>query len=165
MEEEPNKATPSTTSMTWIGLHFITSAMAVSKPQEKINEVLTICSTWLRKFPLLAAKSSNLLGKLFHETQCVRTARFFISRILITLRATQATGWVPIDPEFKLDIQCFRRFVPSYNGIHLMNPPVHITATIELDSCLTGCGAIFDSRYYHTPYPDFMLDQCKPICH
>ena len=55
--------------------------------------------------------------------------------------------------------------MPSYNGIHLMNPPVHITATIELDSRLTGCGAIFASQYYHTPYPDFLLDQCKPICH
>ena len=72
---------------------------------------------------------------------------------------------MPIDPEFKLVIQWFRRFLPSYNGIHLLNPPVHITATVELDSCLTGCGAIFASQYYHTPYPDFILDQCKPICH
>ena len=85
--------------------------------------------------------------------------------MLITLRNTPHRGWVPLDEDFKRDVRWFMAFLPDYNGVHLLDSNLRTSHHVELDSCLTGCGAIFGDQYYHNPYPDFITQQNRPICH
>ena len=65
-------------------------------------------------------------------------------------------------PEYvKKDLLWWNEFLPQYNGISMMelenwsNPD----AIFRSDSCSTGCGGFWNDFYFHTKFPDFILNQ------
>lgn len=156
--ESEHKAIFPCTQMIWIGIEFDSILMQMRMPQHKIEETLALCRSWRTKAHATRSQLQKLLGKIFHIAQCCRPARLFVSRMLDTLRAAPLHGQAALDAEFKKDIEWFLSFLPMYNGIHLMQPePADIT--LEVDSCLSGCGGICGTQYYHTTFPDFILDR------
>ena len=163
LREALEKATPPTTRLTWIGVEFDTELMEMRIPEQKVKETLRLVREWALRQSATRLQLQSLLGKLLHISQCVKPARLFVSRMLETLRSAPPTGYAALDPEFQRDIDWFLRFLPSYNGIHLINTPVG-DEHVELDSCLSGCGAIYRGEYYHEVFPEHILAQNMPIC-
>lgn len=164
VKEATEKATPPTTKMFWIGVEFDTIDMIVRVPQFRIHETLSLCDQWVNLVCANRRQLQQLLGKLFYISQCVRPARLFVSRMLDTLRAAPLHGAINLSWDFKQDLLWFFRFLADYNGIHLIDPPT-IQETVEIDSCLTGCGGIYAQEFYHATFPTFVLEQNRPICH
>lgn len=164
VKESIDKAVAPTTRMTWIGIDFDTIEMIMRVPESHINDTLTIILGWASRQSATRQQLQQLLGKLFFISHCVKPARLFVSRMLATLRAAPMTGTIMLDEEFKKDLLWFNRFLPEYNGVHLIDSPTGHEA-VELDSCLSGCGAIYGQEYYHTTFPDSILRQRRPICH
>ena len=164
LQEAPEKATPPTTKMVWIGLEFDTVNMQVKIPENKLQEMAHMTKTWLERKTASKHQLQSVLGKYFHIAQCVRPARLFLSRMLDTLRRAPDTGKVTLDDDFKKDLLWFDRYMASTNGIYIIHP-TRETITIELDSCLSGCGAICLSEYYASEFPAHINDARHPICH
>lgn len=150
------------TSMPWIGIEFDTLAMEIRIPQAKLTDTLTLLRTWAVKTAATRHQLQQLLGKLFHIAQCCKPARLFLGRMLDTLRSAPTQGDVPLDADFQKDIHWFLTFLPTYNGIHMMQPRLP-EIYIDADSCLSGCGAICAGQYYHRPFPDFIVQQSRHI--
>ena len=164
IQENESKACAPTQVMTWIGITFDTVRMEMRIPPEKITEVLCLIATWNSMKYASRNQLQKLLGKLFFIAQCCKPARLFVNRMLDTLRHSPPEGVVSLSPEFQKDVMWFSTFLPSYNGVHLLQPSVP-SIVVEADSCLTGCGAICGSEYYHTVFPDFVLRVPLSICH
>lgn len=164
VKEATEKAQPPTTKMFWIGVEFDSMAMVMRVPYFRIEETLDLASTWINRKNATRRHLQQLLGKLFYISQCVRPARLFVSRMLDTLRAAPHQGVINLSLEFKQDLLWFLRFLPDYNGIHLIDVPT-ANETVELDSCLTGCGGVHNGQFYHTTFPSFILNEHRPICH
>lgn len=161
LEEATHKRVSPSTIVTWIGIEFDTVALEIRLPKVKLDDTLALLQMWKGKHTATRHQLQQLLGKLFHVAQCCKPARLFV-QMLETLRSTPLQGTVPLNAEFKKDIVWFLTFLPSYNGIHLMQPdPTEIY--IEADSCLSGCGAICAMQYYHTQFPDFITQRGLPI--
>ena len=68
-------------------------------------------------------------------------------------------GMVQASLEFKQDVQFFLDLLPIFNGRRMMGkqllPYQH---QVELDACLTGCGAVAGDQYYATQFPKEVRD-------
>ncbi len=150
--------------MIWIGVEFDTVAMTVRIPDFRIEETLDLLRDWHGKTCATRHDIQKILGKLHFISRCVKPARLFVNRMLDTLRAAPATGVIQLSANFKKDLSWFLAFLPQYNGIHCLEPSRH-TFTLEVDSCLTGCGGICLPQYYHRTFPLFILEEHHHICH
>ena len=165
VQESVEKSTEPTTIFTWIGIVFDTTKMQIRMPEDKIKDTIAILSVWAEKQTATRLQLQQLLGKLFHIAKCVKPARLFVGRMLDTLRnSTHHTHSVRLSDEFQKDIAWFRRFMPDYNGIHLIKCAMpHIQ--VHVDSCLTGCGGFWHTHYYHGEFPKCIINAQYPICY
>ena len=152
------KAISPTLCLPWIGVEFDTQAMEIRMPQEKIDDTLDLLNEWRHRTKATLPQLRKLLGKLFHIGQTCKPARLFVSRMLETLRAAPRVGTIGLSDSFQRDITWFLSFLPMYNGLHLLQPSPP-TFTVEVDSCLTGCGGFCDGYFYHTQFPPFITQQ------
>ena len=132
-------------------------------PQGKIDDTINLLHNWQDKTLATRTELQTLLGKLFHIAQCCKPARLFVSRMLDTLRQANYTEPVTLDADFFKDIKWFRSFLPRFNGIHLIDRRVDVTA--QVDSCLTGAGGIWGKLFYAARFPLFIQEEGHPICH
>lgn len=158
LREADEKATPPSTSMTWLGVHFDTVAMTMSIPDTKIEECLQITNSWINKTRCTTSQLRSILGKLFHISQCSHTLRLFVNRLLDLLRSAPEQGVINIDNEARADIAWINTFLPQYNGIQLITPTPSLDIPLIVDSCLTGAGAHFGKLAYHCAYPAHIKD-------
>ena len=158
IQEAMHKANPPSTHTTWLGIEFHTDSLMVLMPEAKIRNILDILKTeWLHKTYATRRQLQRILGKLLYLSQTVKPARLFVSRMLETLRSATTQSRVKLSLDFKRDVNWFIRFLPSYNGRHMMQPTITETP-IEVDSCLTGCGGLWGNSYYHEQFPDFIME-------
>ena len=162
LQEAVDKASAPSTRMRWIGLDFDSENMEIRIPTDKIDQVSALTQAWLNRRYATKHEMQELLGKYFHVGQCVRPARLFLARMLDTLRRTPDAGSHLIDEEFRKDLKWFATYLRDTNGIYIIQPRTR-TIEIELDSCLTGCGAICGSQYYALQFPDAVLEQTHHI--
>lgn len=164
VSEATNKTSYPATKMLWIGFWFDTIKMEVRIPEDKIDEVRTLLLQWRGKQKASRKQIQRLLGKLFYISQCCKPARLFVSRMLDTLREAPHQGMVTLSTDFQKDVSWFVDLMPSYNGIHLLQPsPPDVTAAV--DSCLTGIGGLCGTTFYATQIPQFVQEEYHPIHH
>lgn len=90
-------------------------------------------------------------------------ARLYLNRIIAALTGPIQDP-VTLEPDFQLDVAWFDAFLSKYNGISLIpRRPLKECEAVELDSCLTGCGAIFGRLYYMEKYPSKITSMNLPI--
>ena len=78
--------------MVWLSLQFVTLAMTVSLPQDKLSEIQLLIHTWSLKPMATLQDLGTLLGKLLHVAQVYPQARLFLNRMLDTLRQCPEKG-------------------------------------------------------------------------
>ena len=84
--------------------------------------------------------------------KCVRPARRFMSRILLTLWDAPHVGKHLVPEDLLLDIQWFRRYARDANGIVQIPEAPRTTWVIECDSSLQGGGAYSPTHFYAEHY-------------
>ena len=57
-----------------------------------------------------------------------------------------------VTSDFHKDLNWFNTFLYSYNGVTLYDTK-HVHATIALDACLSGLGAVYNDMVYALPIP------------
>ena len=92
----------------------------------------------------------SLLGYLLYIHKCVRPARYFLNRMLQTLRSNYGQASIKLDAEFHRDLRWFERFLLLYNVVSLYN---HSTCChqVHLDACLQGLGGVWQNYVCHLP--------------
>ena len=135
-----------------LGVEIDTENFTVSVPSEKLENIKKICQSWKNKTKCTKRELQSLLGSLLYISKCVKNSRFFLNRMLNTLRAHFGTDAINLDQDFHRDLNWFLRFLPQFNGTAFFNhTPVHMT--IELDACLVGLGAICMNQVYAIEIP------------
>ena len=166
LEENPEKVVPPTQRLTWLGIEFDSVAMTMRIPDSKIQEINVILNLWDDRRVANRTQVQSLLGLLNFVGAVSPPARVYTNRILHFLRAMPPTGFVEIDTEFREDLKFFNELFPAYNGISIINKtPVNSADSIELDACLTGCGAICSDQYYSCTFPHQVLGENHHISH
>ena len=142
------------TKVTCLGVEVDTKTLTVAIPSEKVSEILKKCHQWSHKTYATKNELQSLLGSLLYISKCVKSSRTFLNRMLDTLRRHFGTDNIVLDIEFHRDLNWFKKFLKKFNGTAFFDHRP-VKATIELDACLQGLGAIYRNQVYAIPIPHY----------
>ena len=152
LEISRKKLVPPCTAAICLGILVDSVNRTISIPDEKLKEIVEICQVWRTKSTCTKTQLQSLLRSLLYITKCVRPARFFLNRMLQVLRDGHACKQIHLTTDFHRDLHWFNTFLSSYNGVTFYdNSQIH--ATIALDACLSGLGAVYKDMVYALPIP------------
>ena len=72
--------------------------------------------------------------------------------MLDLLRSQGDNRVIKLTQAFKRDLRWFDKFLCDYNGVSMYYHK-SVDHTVELDACLEGLGAVWNSHVYHLPIP------------
>ena len=160
LEESPTKACPPSTIATCLGVQFDTVQMTMSVTPERLAEIESLLSVWSVRRSATKSELQSLVGKLSFVSKCVRQSRLFLARILALLRTLKRNHYRSrLTGEFRKDIAWWLRFMRSYNGVSIISS-LSWTApdtVFSTDACLSGCGGLSSSQYFHVVFPSDVL--------
>ena len=108
----------------------------------------------------------SLLGLLHFVASVSPPVRVYTNRMLLNLREMPRTGGSSLSLGYKRDLAFFLRLLPAHNGIRILDKAsVPCQEFLELDACLTGCGATTREQYYAETFPDSVLEGGHLIAH
>ncbi len=84
MEESKSKACEPATKMIFLGILFDSVKMSLEVTPERLQEIRTLVSVWLRKSNATKKEVQSLIGKLSFVSSCVRPGRVFIQSMLVS---------------------------------------------------------------------------------
>ena len=152
--------------LTWLGIQFDTLQMTMSLSQEKLVEIADTLRTWQEKPRATLKEVQSIFGLLQFVTSVAPPARLFSNRILETMREMRPDRSTTLSWGFRRDIKFFQDLIPDFKGVKVMDksdiPTQH---SLELDACLTGCGAICGEEFYGRTFPEQVVAQQHPIAH
>lgn len=167
LEESLDKAIPPSTSCIMLGILFDTVAMVMKVTPERVIEISLLTEQWLCKIECSKTELQQLLGKLQFVCRCVRPGRVFLARLLNFLRQFNVSDntCLSIPEVAQKDILWFHRFLPEFNGVHIIPASVWESPdiTFATDACLVGCGGWCGHKYFHSTFPDFVQNQSLHI--
>ena len=151
-------------TMVWLGILFDTVNMTMSVPQVKLQEVMEIVQQWQGRVRASRNDMQKLLGLLQFVASVAPPARVFTNRMLQGLREAPVVGAGSLSLGFKQDVAWFARMLPEFNGVKMMvKQDIQGQALLQLDACLTGCGAFNGQEFYSKPFPTEVLEREHPI--
>ena len=162
LEESVEKACTPSFKMNFLGIWFDTEKMTMEVTPDRLIEIAGLISMWLDKTTASLKEVQSLVGKLNFVASCVRPGRLFISRILNFLREFDNENCIlDVSAELKKDLYWWSEFLQIYNGISILSlqewtEPDQYMAS---DACLTGCGGICNGFFFHSTFPEFILEQ------
>lgn len=151
LELSPNKCSPPSTAVEWLGYHVDSTNLSITIPTEKLQEVLSECERWLNRDRASKRMIQAIIGKLIFISNCIRPGRKFLARILATLRNMKDNTWTTLSQHFKADLRWFLHYAKEANGILLCTPSKPILQ-IECDSSLQAGGGNTEGFYYAWRY-------------
>ena len=159
------KACGPSTRQIVLGVLIDTVNGTVAVPEEKMQEIIGLVRDWQGKTRSTKTELQSLIGKLQFISKCVRKSRIFLNRLLETLRAMHNKKSINLSESFQKDLRWWDAFIKKYNGTSFIPPSVWAEpdVTFSTDSCLTGCGGICGTEYFHVSFPHSISSLGLPI--
>ena len=155
-----DKTVPPYSKLTCSGIHIDIPNNTLSIDTEKVQAIYDVCANIITKSHISKRQMQSLLGKLLYLHKCVKPARTFVNRILMTFRNSTSKR-ILITDAFKQDLLWFLKFLPAYNGVSILNKKcIDNSHTLHIDASLTGLGGVWANKVYSTPtysIPNFVM--------
>ena len=152
--------------MVWLGISYDSVNMTMTIPEPKMEEVMNILQEWGAKNRATRRELQKLLGLLQFVASVAPPVRVFSNRMLQDLRDTPARGSHGLSLGFRKDLKFFLDLLPRFNGVRIIDKQeLPYQGQIELDACLTGCGATIGEQYYAEAFPPFITEATHMIAH
>ena len=153
-------------AMVWLGIHYDSRTMEMCIPAAKMEEVMAILLEWEGRTRATRRDLQRLLGLLQFVASVAPTVRAFSNRMLQNLRDTPHRGSHGLSLGFRKDLKFFLDLLPHFNGVRIIDKEeLSYQGEIELDACLTGCGATVGEQYYAEVFPPNVLAASHIIAH
>ena len=166
VQEALRKVHPPTQRLVWLGILYDTILMRMSIPADKMEEIMVVLGSWEGRARATRREVQALLGLLQFVASVSPPVRIFTNRMLQCLREMPGRGADDLSLGFRQDLRFFLDLLPRFNGIRIIDKKeLSYQAEIELDACLTGCGATIGSQYYSEVFPQGVLDERHIIAH
>ena len=166
VQEAEHKACGPAQQIVWLGLLYDSITMTISIPPAKMEEIMALLRDWRGRQRATLHQLQSLIGTLQFVAGVSPPTRIFTNRMLQCLREAHKRGSESLSWGFKRDLAFFLTLLPRFNGVKIIaKDDITYQDQLELDACLTGCGACTDDHYYAREFPDFVLARGHSIAH
>ena len=146
-------------AMVWLGIWYDSRAMTMTIPQAKMAEIMQELGQWENRVRATRRDMQRLVGLLQFVASVSPPVRIFSNRMLQCLRDSPNRGTHGLSLGFKKDLKFFLDLLPVFNGVRIIDKKQLVyQSQIELDACLTACGATIGSEYYAERFPAAVLE-------
>ena len=153
-------------AMIWLGIFFDTNDMSMSIPKARMGEIMACLGGWITRARATRRDMQSLLGLLNFVAAVAPPVRLFTNRMLDELREAAHVGATSLSSQFKHDVLFFVELLPLFNGRRIMGKQiVPYQHQVELDACLTGCGAVAGGESYAARFPNRVIEAGHTIAH
>ena len=153
-----NKLVSPTTKCQCLGVVIDTEQRTISVTQEKLSEIVAKCRQTYEANIISKRQLQSVIGSLMFVHKAVRPTRFFVNRLLDSLRA--ANSRVRVNSEMKKDLSWFLHFMPAFNGTASYDhKDIDYSQTLAVDACLTGVGGVWMNKVYASDIPENLQNQ------
>ena len=164
--EAINKVCEATQTMIWLGIMFNTMNMTMSIPKEKLDTIISDLHSWRNRTHATKREMQSIIGSLQFVAKVSPPVRLFVNRMLDCMRDTPKFGSHSLSWGFKKDVDFFLELLPQINGVKILDKSQLVAKEcIQLDACLTGCGAWCGTQYYGRTFPQHVTDAKHSIAH
>ena len=141
------------TKIVCLGIQIDSEKATMSIPDQKLQDILKNCRDFIKLKRFTKRQLQSLIGSLMFVHKVVKPARYFVNRLLETLRGMSQVSSMTV--EIRRDVNWFLSFMEHFNGTcSYLYTPVQCNYLIELDACLTGLGARFNNQVYQYQFKD-----------
>ena len=123
------------TCIVFLGIEIDTIAGELRLPEEKMERLL---QEWGGRRACSRKELESLIGLLNHACKVVRSGRAFLRRMIDLLYAVHSqTAVIRLNVSFRSDLAWWQEFLPRWNGISFLPPPLHLPQ-VEFASDASG---------------------------
>ena len=159
-----SKLCPPSTKITCLGIEIDSVQATLSIPEQKLDEILQNYKDFIKCKTFTKKQLQSLIGSLMFIHKVVKPARYFVNRLLETLRNIENTQ--RMNQDVIKDVNWFLNFLKHFNGTcTYIYTPSNCTDIIELDAYLTGLGGRFNNQVYKYQFRDNEVPQSFSIVH
>ena len=110
------------TELTFLCIILDTTRGEIRLPEQKLEELKQLISTWRDKQACKKRELLSLIGKLSHACKVVQAGRIFLRRMIDTsMKARNSDHWVRFYAEFQADLMWWEGFLSSWNARSMMD--------------------------------------------
>ena len=152
--------------MVVLGILFNTIDMTISTPLDRVDEIQAELEAWCNRAKMSHKQLESLIGKLQFTPQVIRAGWVFLTCLLNEYRGSPKKGYIPVPIHVIQNLKWWEYIMPILNGTKSIYLEVFFepSALINMDATLVGVG-VCKSCYFHTPFPDFIVQQAHIIAH
>ena len=157
-----NKTVGPSQCVTYLGIEIDSRQQTIRLPTEKFRELTLLLTSWQGKRKCTKRELLSLIGSLSFAAKVVKPGRMFMRR-LITLSTTVSRlgHHISLNAEGRADIQWWIDFLPSWNGVCIIQSEPLSSAALSLftDASGLGFGAVFGDLWFSSEWSP-LLSEC-----
>ena len=134
-----SKLEPPNTKCTCLGVIVDTETATLSVPEGKLSEVIDKCRNAMNKVSISKQQLQSIIGSLMFVAKCVKPTRYFVNRLLNTLREAKDKT-IKVNEDMKRDLKWFITFLPRFNGNSNLQTPNYRAITNIGHRCVSNRG-------------------------
>ena len=145
----PDKVIGPATVITYLGIEINSVSETIRLPTEKFNELRILLQQWELRKKCTKRELLSLIGSLSFACKVVKPGRMFLRRLIdLSTSVTNLNHHISLSSEARADIHWWIDFLPSWNGVELIQQDLVTSHSLRLftDASLLGFGAVYRSH-------------------
>ena len=146
----PDKIEGPAQRITFLGIEIDTVSMRVQLPPEKIKKLKEKLEGVGKKKRITKKDLLSLIGSLSFASKVVKPGRMFLRRLItLSTKVSSLHHYITINEDARADIEWWRTFLVSWNGVEMMPGRVRSSPDMDLytDASDLGFGCVFGGRW------------------
>lgn len=143
----PEKTLGPSSSLVFLGIEIDTIRGILRLPEAKLTKLRQMLVAWSGRKVTTVKELQSLLGYLNHACKVVRPGRSFMRNMIALLKVGHSPyHHVRINNSFRADIEWWKLFTESWNGVCVIPPEASQSPDLVFHSDASGqwgCGAVF----------------------
>ena len=146
-----------TTVIEFLGIELDTQLMEIRLPEKKLVSLRQELERWTSRRACTKRQLLSLIGRLAHACKVVPPGRTFLRRMVdLSMKPKKLHHWVRLTEDFRSDLEWWKLFVSSWNGVGMITPRMCKTIPDEVvhtDASGWGCGGIWKEEWFQYRWP------------
>ena len=149
----PKKVEGPVKTITYLGIEIDTEAQEIRLPKVKLDKLMEELEEWYGRKKCTKRDLLSLIGSLSFACKVVKSGRTFLRRLIdLSTKVTSIHHHIDLNMSAREDILWWKRFLPSWNGVCLIQDQFISSDDLNLftDASGVGLGGYFNGRWFST---------------